>query len=147
MERGGAGRPPPPGTPECYKVTMWSADDVCPDSFCVPEALDGIMRCADCVRLRSRSTTISLNGSLRCRAQVPRFDRCVGGRARCAPHATPGPPPSLFSASCACCISSNSKRLLCVSTFSPPASACPPTPTPSGLMPAETLETGPCPLC
>ena len=46
--------------------------------------------------------------------------RCVSEAARCATHGAHGPPPSLFSAPCACYISSNCKRLVCVSALSPP---------------------------
>jgi hypothetical protein len=74
---------------------------------------------------------------------VSRFDSLCR-RPLAVPRMEHGRPPSLFSASCACCISSSSKRLVRVSAFFPPAAACPPTP--SGRMPAGMHPTGPCPL-
>jgi hypothetical protein len=74
---------------------------------------------------------------------------CVGGRSLCLAWNTRPPDfrESLFSgcASCSCCISSISKRLVCVSAFFPLAAPCPPTPF--GPMPVHTRETGPYPLC
>ena len=89
------------------------------------------MRCADCVRLRSRSTTISFV-AVPCLALI----RCVGGRSLC-PAWNKRPPALSFQQVVRKFISCNSKRLVCVSAFSPPAAACPPPL--SGPMLAEML--------